>query len=53
MLGLGEGNKAGWEVGGLLMQVESQIKEDVREAEMDSRSALLCRDSSQRCFFGL
>ena len=26
MLGLGEGNKARWEVSGLLMQVESQIK---------------------------
>ena len=38
---------------GLLMQVESQLKEDVQEAEMDSKSALLCRDSSQRRFFVL
>ena len=37
---------------GLLRQVESQLKEDVQEAEMNPKSALLCKDSSQRRFFG-
>ena len=52
MLGLVEGNKKRGEVSGLLMQVESQPKDDVREVEMDSKSALLREASSQRRFFG-